>query len=117
MEFSRQEYWSGLPFPSPEELPNSGTDLSSPASKEGSLLFELQVSPSTSALLTMPDFDYVDHNKVWTILQEMGIPDQLSCLRRNLYAGQEATVRTGHRTMDWFQVGKGVHQGCMLSPC
>ena len=61
-------------------------------------------------------FDYVDHNKVWKILQERGIPDHLTCLLRNLYAGQEATVRTGHGTTDWFQTGKGVHQGYMLSP-
>ena len=59
----------------------------------------------------------VDHNKLWKILQEMGIPDHLTCLLRNLYAGQEATVITGHGTTDWFQIGKGVHQGCMLSPC
>ena len=57
-------------------------------------------------------FDYVDHNKLWKILQEMGIPDHLTCLPRNLCAGQEATVRTGHGTTDWFQIGKGVHQGC-----
>ena len=62
-------------------------------------------------------FDWVDHNKLWKILQEMGIPDHLTCLLRNLYAGQEATVRTKHRTMDWFQIGKGVRQGCILSPC
>ena len=62
-------------------------------------------------------FDCVDHNKLWKILREMGIPDHLTCLLRNLYAGQEATVRTGHRTTDWFQIGKGVHQGCILSPC
>ena len=62
-------------------------------------------------------FDCVDHNKLWKILQEMGIPEQLTCLLRNLYAGQEATVRTGHRMTDWFQIGKGVHQGCILSPC
>ena len=61
--------------------------------------------------------DYADHNKLWIILKEMGIPDDLTCLLRNLYAGQEATVRTGHGTTDWFQVGKGVHQGCILSPC
>ena len=59
-------------------------------------------------------FDCVDHNKLWKILQEMGIPDHLTCLFRNLYAGQEATVRTGHGTTDWFQIGKGVHQGCLL---
>ena len=62
-------------------------------------------------------FDCVDHNKLWKILQETGIPDHLTCLLRNLYAGQEATVRTGHGTMDWFQIGKGVHQGCILLPC
>uniref|UniRef100_A0A8B9Y357 RNA-directed DNA polymerase n=1 Tax=Bos mutus grunniens TaxID=30521 RepID=A0A8B9Y357_BOSMU len=62
-------------------------------------------------------FDCVDHNKLWKILQEMGIPDYLTCLLRNLYAGQEATVRTGHGTTDWFQIGKGVRQGCILSPC
>ena len=59
----------------------------------------------------------VDHNKLWKILKEMGIPDHLTCLLRNLYAGQEATVRTGHRTIDWLQIGKGVRQGCILSPC
>ena len=62
-------------------------------------------------------FDCVDHNKLWKILKEMGIPDHLTCLLRNLYADQEATVRTGHETTDWFQIGKGVHQGCILSPC
>ena len=72
---------------------------------------------SISALLTMPKPLIVDHNKLWKILKEMGIPDLLTCLLRNLYAGQEATVRTGHETTDWFQVGKGVHQGCILSPC
>ena len=62
-------------------------------------------------------FDCVDHNKRWKILKEMGIPDHLTCLLRNLYAGQEATVRTGHGTTDLPQIGKGVHQGCILSPC
>jgi len=62
-------------------------------------------------------FDCMDHNKLWKILQEMGIPDHLTCLLRNLYAGQEATVRTGYGTKDWFQIGKGVRQGCILSPC
>ena len=61
-------------------------------------------------------FDCMDHNKLWKVLQEMGIPDHLTCLLRNLYAGQEATVRTGHGTTDWFQIGKGVSQGCLLSP-
>ena len=59
----------------------------------------------------------MDHNKLWKILQEMGIPDHLTCLLRNVYAGQEATVRTRHGTTDWFQIGKGVCQGCTLSPC
>ena len=62
-------------------------------------------------------FDCVDHNKLWKILKKMGIPDHLTFLLRNLYAGQEATVRTGHGTTDWFQIGKGVRQGCILSPC
>ena len=62
-------------------------------------------------------FDCVDHNKLWKILKEMGVPDHLTCLLRNLYAGQEATVRTGHGTTDWFQIGKGVCQCCILSPC
>ena len=62
-------------------------------------------------------FDCVDHNKLWKILKEMGIPDHLTCLLRNVYVGQEATVRTGHGTTDLFQIGKGVRQGCILSPC
>ena len=62
-------------------------------------------------------FDCVDHNKLWKILKEMGIPDHLICLLRNLYAGQEATVRTGHGKTNGFQIGKGVHQGCIFSPC
>ena len=74
---------------------------------------------SISALLTMPNkgFDCVDHNKLWKILKEMEIPDNLTCLLRNLYAGQEATVGTGYGTIDWFQIEKGVCQGCILSPC
>ena len=73
---------------------------------------------SISALLTMPKvFDCVDHNKLCKILKELRIPDHLTCLLRNLYAGQEATVRTRHGTTDWFQIGKGVRQGCILSPC
>ena len=63
------------------------------------------------------NFDCVDHNKLWKILKEMGIPDHLTCLLRNLYEGQEAIVRTGHGTTDWFQIGKGVCQGCILSAC
>ena len=72
---------------------------------------------STSALLTMPKLLPVWTKTNWKILQEMGIPDHLTCLLRNLYAGQEATVRTGHETTDWFQIGKRVGQGCILSPC
>ena len=71
---------------------------------------------SISPLLTMPKPLTVDHIKLWKILKEMGILDYLTCLLRNLYAGQEATVRTGHETTDWFQIGRGVHQGCILSP-
>ena len=70
-----------------------------------------------SALLIIPKTDCVHHNKMWKILKEMGIPDHLTCLLRNLYAGQGATVRTGHGTTDWFQIGKGEHQSCILSPC
>ena len=62
-------------------------------------------------------FDCLDHNKLWKILKERGIPDHLTCLLRNLYADQEATVRTGHGTTDWFQIGKGVRRGCILLPC
>ena len=62
-------------------------------------------------------FDCADHNKLWKILKEIGIPDHLTCLLRNLYSGQEATVRTGHGTTDWFQIGNGVCQGYILSPC
>ena len=72
---------------------------------------------STSALLTTPNtFYHVDYNKLWKI-QEMGIPDHMTCLLRNLYAGQKATIRTGHGTTDWFQIRKAVHQGCILSAC
>ena len=73
---------------------------------------------SISALLTMPKpLTVWIHNNVWKILKEMGISDHLICLLRNLYAGQEATVRTGYGTTDWFQIGKGVRQACILSPC
>ena len=77
--------------------------------------------PSRKILFLLIDyakaFDCVDHSKLWEILKEMGIPDHLICLLRNIYAGQEVTVRTGHGTTDWFQIGKGVRQGCILSPC
>ena len=80
---------------------------------------ESSIKTSTSALLTTPkfDFDCVDHNKLWKVLIEMEIPDHLTCLLRNLYAGYKATVKTGHGTTDWFHIGKGVRQGCILSPC
>ena len=96
MGFSRQEYCSGLPCPSPGDLSNPGIEPGSPVSSA------LQVDSSPI--------------EPWKILQETGIPDHLICLLRNLYAGQEATVRTGHGTTDWFQIGKGVHQVCILSP-
>ena len=69
------------------------------------------------ALLTMPKLLTVDHNKLWKILREMGIPDNMTSILRNLYAGPEGTVKSGHETTDWFQAGKGVRQGCILSPC
>ena len=78
---------------------------------------EFQKTSTSASIDCAKAFDCVDHNKLWTILQEMGIPDHLTCLLRNLYAGQEATVRTGHGTTDWFQIGKGVCQGFILSPC
>ena len=79
---------------------------------------KLEFSLNFSALFDFAKaLDCVDHNKLWKILQEMGIPDHLTCLLRNLYADQEATVRTGHGTKDWFQIGKGVCQVCILSPC
>ena len=78
---------------------------------------ELQKTISFCFIDYAKAFDCVDHHKLWKILQEMEIPDHLTCLLRNLYAGQEATVRTGHGTMDWFQIGKGVRQSCILSPC
>ena len=72
---------------------------------------------SRNTSMTMPKSLTVDHNKLWEILQEMGIPDHLTCFLISLYAGQEAIVRTGHGVTDWFQIGKGVGQGCILSPC
>ena len=78
---------------------------------------EISRKTSTSALFTTPKPDCVDHNKLWKILKEKGILDYLSPILRNLYAGQEAIFRTGHESKDWFQIGKGVCQGCILSPC
>ena len=88
-----------------------------PTSTESSKKQESSRKTSISALLTGKAFACVDHNKLWKILKEMGIPDHLTCLLRNLYAGQEATVRTGHGTTDWFQIQRGLRQGCILSPC
>ena len=93
-------------------------EIKLPTSTESSKKQESSRKTSISVLLTMPKaFDCVDHNKLWKILKEMAIPDHLSRLLRNLYAGQEATVRTGHGTTDCFQIGEGVRQGCILLPC
>ena len=92
-------------------------EIKLPTSSGSSKKQESSRKTSISALLTVPKNLTVDHNKLWKILKEMGIPDHVTCLLRNLYAGQEATVRTGHGTTDWIQIGKGVHQGCTLSPC
>ena len=91
-------------------------EIKLPTSTGSSKEQESSRKTSISALLTMPKPLTVDHKKLWKILKEMGIPGHLTCLLRNLYAGQEATVRTGHETMDLFQTGIGVHQGCILSP-
>ena len=116
MEFSRQEHWSGLPFPIPWDLLNPGIEpvsLVSPVTGGFFITNAIYFCFINYAKV----FDCVDHNKLWKILKEMGIPGHLTCLPRKLYAGQEATVRTGHGTTDRFQIGKGVCQGCILSPC
>jgi len=92
-------------------------EIKLPTSAESWKKQESSRKTSTSALLTMPKSLTVWITIHWKILKEMGIPDHLICLLRNLYAGQKATVRTGHGTTDWFQIGKGVRQGCILSPC
>ena len=92
-------------------------EIKLPTSTGSSRKQESSRKTSTSTLLTIPKPLTVWITTNWKILQEMGIPDHLTCLLRNLYAGQEPTVRIGHGTTDWFQIGKGVHQGCMLSPC
>ena len=92
-------------------------EIKLPTSSGSSEKQESSRKTSISDLLTMPKSDCVDHNKLWEILREMGVPDYLTCLLRNLYAGQESTVRTGHGATHWFQIGKGVRQGCILSPC
>ena len=94
-----------------------GREIKLPTSTGSSKKQESSRKTSTSALLTMPKPLTVWITTNWKILKEMGIPDYLTCLLRNLYAGQEAAVRTGHGTTDWFQIGKGVRQGCLLSPC
>ena len=95
------------------EEPETKLPISAGSSKKR----ELQKNIYFSFIDYAKAFDCVDHNKLWKILKEMGIPDHLICFLRNLYAGQEATVRTGLETTDWFQIGKGVCQGCILSPC
>ena len=94
-------------------------EIKLPTPAESSKQQESSIKIPTSVLLTLyaKAVDCVDHNKLWKILKEMEIPDHLTCLWRNLYAGQESTVRTGHGTTEWFQIGKGVRQGCILSPC
>ena len=94
-------------------------EIKLPTSAGSSKKQESSRKTSISALLTMskPLTVWITHNKLWKILKEMGTPDHLTFLLRNLYAGQEATVRTGHGATDWFQIGKGVCQGCILSPC
>ena len=92
-------------------------EIKLPTSAGSSKKQESSRKTSFSALLTMPKPLTVDHKKLWNILKQMGISDDLSCLLRNVYAAQDATVRTGHGTTDWFQIGKGVHQGYILSPC
>ena len=92
-------------------------EIKLPTSAGSSKKQESSRKPSISALLTIPKPLTVWITINWKILKEMGVPEHLICLLRNLYAGQEATVRTGHGTTDWFQIGKGVRQGCILSPC
>ena len=92
-------------------------EIKLPTSVGSSKKQETSRRTSISASLITSKPLIVDHNKLWKILQEMGIPDHLTCVLRNLYAAQETTVRTGHGKTDWFQIRKGVHQGCILSPC
>ena len=126
MGFSRQEYCGGLPCPPPADLPDPGielTSLTSPALADkffttGTTWEALYYYLSNFYFMDYNKaFDYVDHNKLWKTFQKMGIPDHLTYLLRNLYADQEATVRTGYGTTDWFQIGKRVRQRCILSPC
>ena len=106
MQYCYLQHWTLLPSPV--------------TSTTGCWIIEKARVPEKYPLLLYwlcQNLDCVDHHKLWKILKEMGIPDHLTCLLRNLYAGQEATVRTGHGTTDWFQIGKGICQGCILSPC
>ena len=105
MVFSRHKYCNGLLFSPLGDLPNPGIEPRPPALQADALPSEPPAKPC------------VDHSTLWKILKDKGIPDDLTCLLRNLYAGQESTVRTGHGTTDCFQIGKGVHQGYILSPC
>ena len=102
MGFSRQEFWNGLPFPTP-----TSTGIIEKARKCQKTIYFWFIDYTKA-------FDCVNHNKLWKIQKVIGIPDHLMCLLRSLYAGQEATVRTGHETTDWFQIGKAVRQGCIF---
>ena len=135
MGFSRQEYWSGLPLPSPafgsattkslQSCPTLCDPIDgSPSSSSVHGIFQARVLEWVAIAFSKKNiyfcfidcakaFDCVYHNKLCKILKEMGIPDRLTCLLRNLCAGQEATVRTRHGATDWFQIGEGVHQGCI----
>ena len=119
MEHLHQEYVNGeLPDVQDGFRKGRGTRDQIPISAGSSKKEEFSRKTSISSFIDYAKaFDCVDHNKLWEILQEMGISDHLTCLLRNLYAGQEATVRTGHGTTHWFQIGKGARQGCILSPC
>ena len=116
MEHLHQEYVNGeLPDVQDGFRKGRGTRDQIPISAGSSKKEEFSRKTSISAFIDYAKaFDCVDHNKLWKIWKEMGIPDHLTCLLRNLYAGQEATVRTGHGTTDWFQTGKEVHQGCII---
>ena len=92
-------------------------DYSPRGRKESDTTEQTSLSLLAFILIIAKASDCAAHSKLWKILRELGTPDHLTCLLRNLYAGQEATVRTGHGTTDWFQIGQGVHQGCILSPC
>ena len=92
-------------------------EIELPASAESSKRQEFQKNIYFCFIDYSKGFDCVDHSRLWKILQKMGIPDHLTCLLRNLYEGQDTTIRAGHGKTDWFQIRKGVHQGCILSPC